>query len=61
LTGHVYPSFAFWALVKHDEGPYLEGKMPERFLLQFQFKDGSWMKGGDPESFEVQTASLQTS
>jgi hypothetical protein len=28
---------------KHDAGPYLEVKMPERFLLQFRLKDGSWM------------------
>ena len=43
LDGHVYPCFASWVMDKHDEEPYLEVKMPERFLLQFQLEDGSWM------------------
>ena len=43
LTGHVYPCFASWVMDKQDEVPYLEVKMPERFLLQFQLEDGSWM------------------
>jgi hypothetical protein len=28
---------------RRDEGPYLEVKMPERFLLHFQLEDGGWM------------------
>jgi hypothetical protein len=43
LTRHVYPCFASWVMDVSSEGPYLEVKMPERFLLQFQLKDGSWM------------------
>jgi hypothetical protein len=26
-----------------EEGPYLQINMPERFLLQFQLENGSWM------------------
>jgi hypothetical protein len=28
---------------KHGEGPYLEVKMPEGFLLQFRLDHGRWM------------------
>ena len=43
LDGHVSPGGAAGVMDKHDEGPYLDVKMPERFLLQFRLYVGSWM------------------
>ena len=43
LDGTYLPLFRFLGMEGHHEGPYLEVKMPERFLLQFRLDDGSWM------------------
>lgn len=42
MTGHIDPRFVSWVVDKHDEEPYLEVKVPERFLLQSSLRI-SWM------------------